>query len=179
MLKSLLKLSARSINNLHACNVAKYSLNSLSSTGPQELQGQLIIIVQFNFLCFILIVQFSFVGKAKDELLHVPSNMEFQGNWPKDLKQKLLQDMIVIEDFITPDDETALLVEIEPYLKRMRYERDHWDDAIQGFRETERKSWYPQNKALINRIVERAFPSASSALPHIHVLDLEATGMQK
>lgn len=177
MFKSLLKFSARSINSFHACNVAKNTFNSLSSIDSQELKGQSSIIVQFKF--FILIVQLLFVEKNKDGLFHVPPNMEFEGNWPKDLKQKLLQDMIVIEDFITPDDEKALLVEIEPYLKRMRYERDHWDDAIQGFRETERKSWYPQNKALINRVVERAFPSASSALPHIHVLDLEATGMQK
>lgn len=102
--------------------------------------------------------------------------MEFEGTWPKDVQQKLLDDMTVIENFISAEDETALLAEIEPYLKRMRYERDHWDDAIQGFRETERKSWYPQNKEIINRIISRAFPNADSALPHIHVLDLEATG---
>lgn len=102
--------------------------------------------------------------------------MEFEGDWPKLVQQKLIQDMTVIEDFITPQDEAGLMEEIEPYLKRMRYERDHWDDAIQGFRETERKAWYPQNKEVINKIIARAFPKTSNALPHIHVLDLEATG---
>lgn len=102
--------------------------------------------------------------------------IEFEGSWPLDVQQKFIQDMTVIENFISPEDEDALMGEIEPYLKRMRYERDHWDDAIQGFRETERKSWYPKNKELINRVIAKAFPNSSSTLPHIHVLDLEATG---
>lgn len=116
------------------------------------------------------------LGSDEDGQIEIPSVMEFEGTWPKDVKRKLLDDMTVIENFISAEDETALLAEIEPYLKRMRYERDHWDDAIQGFRETERKSWYPQNKEIIKRIISRAFPNADSALPHIHVLDLEATG---
>lgn len=102
--------------------------------------------------------------------------IEFEGNWPQDVKEKFLADMTVIDNFITPEDENALMEEIEPYLKRMRYERDHWDDAIQGFRETERKSWYPKNKEIINRVITKAFPNSCSTLPHIHVLDLEATG---
>lgn len=104
--------------------------------------------------------------------------MEFQGSWPEDVKHKLLADMTIIENFVTPEEEAEILKEIEPYLKRMRYERDHWDDAIQGFRETERKSWYPRNKELINRVLATAFPKSSSTLPHIHVLDLEATGKE-
>jgi alkylated DNA repair protein alkB family protein 7 len=58
--------------------------------------------------------------------------MEFKGNWPEDVKAKFLKDVQVIEDFISPEDESSVIQEIEPYLKRMRYERDHWDDAIQG-----------------------------------------------
>lgn len=105
--------------------------------------------------------------------------MEFEGNWPKDVQQTFLQEMKVFENFISPVEEASLMQEIEPYLKRMRYERDHWDDAIQGFRETERKSWYPQNKEVLNRVMAVALPditNALSTLPYIHVLDLEATG---
>lgn len=102
--------------------------------------------------------------------------MEFHGNWPDDVKRKFLSDMTVIENFVSPDEEADILKEVEPYLKRMRYEVDHWDDAIQGFRETERKSWYPQNKEIISRVLSTAFPETSKTLPHIHVLDLEATG---
>lgn len=55
-----------------------------------------------------------------------PEIMEFEGSWPKDVKQKFLKDMTVIENFISTEDESNILVEIEPYLKRLRYERDHW-----------------------------------------------------
>lgn len=58
--------------------------------------------------------------------------LEFNGNWPIDVKEKFLKDFKVIENFINEEEESSLLQEIEPYLKRMRYERDHWDDAIQG-----------------------------------------------
>lgn len=104
--------------------------------------------------------------------------MEFEGNWPLDVKEKFLKDFHLIENFITAEEENSLLQEVEPYLKRQRYERDHWDDAIQGFRETERKQWFPQNREVINKIIKRSFNN-STILPHVHVLDLEATGVIK
>ncbi|KAG5684183.1 hypothetical protein PVAND_013423 [Polypedilum vanderplanki] len=103
--------------------------------------------------------------------------MEFEGNWPDEVKEKFINDMGVIENFITPDEENQILTEIEPYLKRLRYERDHWDEAINGFRETERKSWFPQNREIINRLIATSFPHQSSILPHIHVLDLAKDGV--
>lgn len=36
---------------------------------------------------------------------------------------------LVFPDFITGDEEDALLQEAEPHLKRLRYEFDHWDDV--------------------------------------------------
>lgn len=54
---------------------------------------------------------------------NVVSNlMEFEGNWPKDVKRKFLKDMGIIENFISSEEEQELLAEIEPYLKRLRYE---------------------------------------------------------
>jgi alkylated DNA repair protein alkB family protein 7 len=38
-------------------------------------------------------------------------------------------DFLVVEDFISETEEASLLGEIEPYLKRLRYEKDHWDDV--------------------------------------------------
>lgn len=105
--------------------------------------------------------------------------MEFEGNWPEDVKEKFIQDMGVVENFITSQEEQEILAEIEPYLKRMKYERDHWDEAINVFRETERKSWYPQNRTIINRLIETAFFKGIQTLPHIHVLDLAADGVIK
>lgn len=109
----------------------------------------------------------------------VNSLMEFEGNWPEDVKQKFIQDMSVIENFISSQEEEEILAEVEPYLKRLKYETDHWDSAINVFRETERKSWYPQNRTIINRIIETAFKKGTSTLPHIHVLDLAADGVIK
>jgi len=35
----------------------------------------------------------------------------------------------VYEDFISEDKEQALVDEVQPYLRRLRYEHDHWDDV--------------------------------------------------
>ena len=59
---------------------------------------------------------------------------------------------------------------------RMRYEFDHWDNAIQGFRETERQKWFPNNKEILQKIVDFAFSKTSKTLPHTHVLDLDEKG---
>lgn len=39
-------------------------------------------------------------------------------------------DMALMENFISPTEEDSFLKELEPYLKRLRYEFDHWDDVI-------------------------------------------------
>lgn len=37
--------------------------------------------------------------------------------------------MRIIPEFITEEEEKQLHEEIEPYMSRMRYEFDHWDDV--------------------------------------------------
>lgn len=103
---------------------------------------------------------------------------DFIGNWPESEKDNLLSDMIIKNDFITQNEEDEIMKEIDPYLKRLKYEFDHWDDAIQGFRETERQKWYPDNKKILNRVLELAFPK-ESVLPHVHILDLAEDGVIK
>lgn len=41
----------------------------------------------------------------------------------------LTDSFIVYNDFITEDEEKSLMNELEPYMRRLRYERDHWDDV--------------------------------------------------
>ena len=41
----------------------------------------------------------------------------------------LIDSFIVYNDFITEDEEKSLMNELEPYMRRLRYERDHWDDV--------------------------------------------------
>lgn len=37
--------------------------------------------------------------------------------------------MQVIPEFVTKEEEAAMLAELDPQLKRMRYEFDHWDNV--------------------------------------------------
>ena len=52
----------------------------------------------------------------------------------------------IIPEVITPAQEKTLVRELEPVLKRRRYEHDHWDQVIVGFKEVERPFWSdPEN----------------------------------
>ncbi|GAB1610727.1 alpha-ketoglutarate-dependent dioxygenase alkB homolog 7, mitochondrial-like [Argonauta hians] len=82
-------------------------------------------------------------------------------------------------DFVSVEEEKSLLGELEPYLKRLRYEYDHWDDAIHGYRETEKKQWNDSNQSIIQRIHSVAFQSSESPLPYVHVLDINKDGYIK
>lgn len=61
-----------------------------------------------------------------------PPYIEFKNEWPVHEKESFLKDMIVIEDFLSVDEEAKLFEEVEPYMKRLRYEFDHWDDVRWG-----------------------------------------------
>lgn len=101
--------------------------------------------------------------------------LDFEGSWPEDVKSKIIKDLRIIPNFISEKEEKLLLEEVEIYLKRMKYEKDHWDSAIENFRETERKQWYPHNKDTLKKVMKLAFENENT-LPHIHVLDLAADG---
>ena len=47
-----------------------------------------------------------------------------------DVQEIMMKDMIIIPDFVTAEEEQSILDEVEPYLKRLRYESSHWDDVI-------------------------------------------------
>nr|XP_022906386.1 alpha-ketoglutarate-dependent dioxygenase alkB homolog 7, mitochondrial [Onthophagus taurus] len=93
-----------------------------------------------------------------------------------DLASNVLKTMTVHYDFITEEEEKSILDEIEPYLKRMRYQFDHWDDAIHGYRETERLKWNESNKVIIDRVRKIAFPPGVAQLKLVHILDLDKNG---
>lgn len=52
-----------------------------------------------------------------------------------ELRRAVLADMQVYPDFITEKEENALLQELEPVLRRMRYEFDHWDNVSIQYQE--------------------------------------------
>ncbi|KAK0163803.1 hypothetical protein PV328_002496 [Microctonus aethiopoides] len=98
-----------------------------------------------------------------------------RNNW----KAELLATMKIYPDFISANEEDALFNEVEPYMKRLRYEFSHWDNAIHGYRETERSKWNEENTKIIERIKNLAFPPGMPELGFVHILDLAAEGKIK
>ncbi|KAM3598740.1 uncharacterized protein V6R79_021983 [Siganus canaliculatus] len=107
----------------------------------------------------------------RDETLIIGSSQE--------LVEKLRSHVEVRVGFITDEEEAAFLTELEPGLKKKRYEFDHWDDAIHGYRETERVRWGPMCEEVLNRVRSVAFPKGSQLLGPVHILDLDKKGYIK
>ncbi|CAG5047476.1 unnamed protein product [Parnassius apollo] len=108
--------------------------------------------------------------------------IEVSPSWPAEeleKRMKAISTMRIFPNFVTEEEEAFLLAEVEPQLKKLRYEYDHWDNAIEGYRETERESWSDRNAAVLNRVREVAFSRETVLLPRAHVLDLAAAGYIK
>lgn len=129
--------------------------------------------ISLHHRCYSSNTQFEVV-KSNQNKNHL---FDFQNEWPADIKNEFIQDMILIEDFITEDEEEHLLAETKKTMKRMRYQYDHWDDAIHGYREIEKTDWWPENEQVFERVRKRAF--VANVLPHVHILDLAADGIIK
>ncbi|XP_071964977.1 alpha-ketoglutarate-dependent dioxygenase alkB homolog 7, mitochondrial-like [Antedon mediterranea] len=114
----------------------------------------------------------------------VPSTMnitnectEFSGKDARDIFEK---DFKLYNEFISEIESETLMKEVQKYFKGLRYEVDHWDDAIHGYRETEKSNWNEDNSRIIQKVRETAFTkSASSQLNLVHVLDLAEDGYIK
>ncbi|XP_037333309.2 alpha-ketoglutarate-dependent dioxygenase alkB homolog 7, mitochondrial [Pungitius pungitius] len=111
------------------------------------------------------------LGPLREEALVVGSSRE--------LVRRLGSQAEVRTGFISKEEEGALLRELEPGLKKKRYEFDHWDDAIHGYRETERVRWGSACEEVVSRVRCTAFPEGSQLLGPVHILDLDKTGYIK
>ncbi|CAN8177129.1 unnamed protein product [Coccothraustes coccothraustes] len=78
---------------------------------------------------------------------------------------------VVRGGFVSEEEAAELLREVEPALRRGRYQRDHWDRAISGYRETERALGGVLGGSLLRRVAP-AFPPHAPPRPQAHVLDL-------
>ncbi|XP_016990994.1 alpha-ketoglutarate-dependent dioxygenase alkB homolog 7, mitochondrial [Drosophila rhopaloa] len=105
------------------------------------------------------------------------SLVEFAGQWSSLERRQFQANMRVICDFVTEKEEQRLIREIEPHISRLPYESSHWDDAIHGYREVERKKWTPHSRAVLDRVSREA--CGGHVLPFVHVLDLAEVGMVK
>uniref|UniRef100_A0AAZ3PHH9 AlkB homolog 7 n=1 Tax=Oncorhynchus tshawytscha TaxID=74940 RepID=A0AAZ3PHH9_ONCTS len=96
-----------------------------------------------------------------------------------ELVQRLRGQVEVRTEFISEEEEGALMKELEPGLRKKRYEFDHWDDAIHGYREAERAQWGEVCEGVMDRLRAVAFSEGSPLLGPVHVLDLDKAGYIK
>lgn len=125
---------------------------------------------------------YSNIKTLKNESNNCPLYMQLSDLFEKENKtllNDLINSMTVYQDFLTEEEETSLFQEVDPYMKRLRYEFDHWDDAIHGYRETERLHWNEKNTIILNRVKSLAFPPNVKPLTMVHVLDLDKKGYIK
>lgn len=46
-----------------------------------------------------------------------------------ELACSLIDSMLIVEDFLSEHEEKSILDEVEPYMQKLHYEFDHWDDV--------------------------------------------------
>ncbi|XP_039910414.1 alpha-ketoglutarate-dependent dioxygenase alkB homolog 7, mitochondrial [Hirundo rustica] len=88
-----------------------------------------------------------------------------------ELSRRLRGLALVRGRFVSDGEAAELLREVEPGLGRARYQNDHWDRAITGYRETERSLRGSAGRALLLRL-SPAFPPRRPPRACAHVLDL-------
>lgn len=113
------------------------------------------------------------VADVEHELLH------FHPSCKAETRTSVSSNFTVLTNFITEAEEEVLKKEVDPHLTRLKYEFDHWDDAIHGFREIERSRWTKQASLILARVCKSAFPDSGKKLPQTHVLDLAKSGVIK
>lgn len=57
-----------------------------------------------------------------------------ESKWNPEILEAARQSCSVCENFITEEEEKRLLTEVEPHMKRLKYEQAHWDNAIYLYR---------------------------------------------
>ncbi|KAH3831995.1 hypothetical protein DPMN_105269 [Dreissena polymorpha] len=100
-------------------------------------------------------------------------------NCDNDTCKILRNELLLLPNFVSEEEEKQVVLEVEPYLKRLRYESSHWDDAIHQYRETEKLKWSEKNAIIIQRIRDVAFPQGVKQISFVHVLDLKKEGFIK
>ena len=86
----------------------------------------------------------------------------------------------VFNEVISVTQERALIDEIDPLLSRRRFQRDHWDQVIVGYKEIERSHWInPMNESTVMNIrdeITRIVTQQSFSWLPVHIIELEKEG---
>lgn len=83
--------------------------------------------------------------------------------------------LTLLADVVTPAEEARLAAQLDPPLRRRKYQRAHFDGVIEGYRELERPlGWFePANRAALGRVLAAAFgPGPPPPLLPAHILEL-------
>ncbi|KAJ1525197.1 hypothetical protein ONE63_010029 [Megalurothrips usitatus] len=121
----------------------------------------------------------AYLQEGQEVSLPKPNYMTVSSSLAPEECQALYKDMVILDNFLSESEEKTIFDEIEPYMNRLHYEYDHWDNAIHGFRETERLHWTKPSMSILDRVRKTAFPDGKPQLKHVHVLDLSADGYIK
>ncbi|XP_033636168.1 alpha-ketoglutarate-dependent dioxygenase alkB homolog 7, mitochondrial-like [Asterias rubens] len=89
------------------------------------------------------------------------------------------KDFELCNEFVSEEEGRVIFDEVEDYLEDAEYQYAHWDNAIHGYRETEKSRWSEKSQAILHRIRLKAFPSGEHQLSLVHVLDLAKDGYIK
>eukprot|EP00123_Amoebidium_parasiticum_P005457 comp16645_c0_seq1/m.14841 comp16645_c0_seq1/g.14841 ORF comp16645_c0_seq1/g.14841 comp16645_c0_seq1/m.14841 type:complete len:282 (-) comp16645_c0_seq1:108-953(-) len=88
-------------------------------------------------------------------------------------------DLVALPQFLTKQEHDMLAKELEPELKRRRWEKGHWDTVINDYREISKSltRWSPASRAVVDRVYQcPVFARDMKWFNYLHVLDLNATG---
>ena len=89
-----------------------------------------------------------------------PTKFNFSPNFPAHLEGPFSSSFLIYNNFVTQEEEDNLMLEFEKHFKRHLYEKDHWDNAIAKFRETEKKFFDKVNTPVIEKIRKISFPES-------------------
>lgn len=56
-------------------------------------------------------------------------NLLFSPNWSEQFTSKMKSSFRLVDNFVSDVEEKSLMAELEPHLKRLHYEKNHWDDV--------------------------------------------------
>jgi len=115
-----------------------------------------------------------FHNRAKD-FIHIHGTSS-DTDLLEEVKHIFLSDLLLFDEFVSPEEETMLMKEVKKGFRRSKYQYDHWDGAIHGYRETEKSKWTDEASKIIKRVQRYAFPNELNTIPAIHVLDLAKDG---
>ena len=117
-------LVARFHGNVH--QICGAQMSNLPLRKPLSLGNPCCTSANFHHRCIIRKMQ---TVTKPPPLSRMPDNYDYLSCDDDTTLASLMNDMLVYENFISEEEEKSLLEEVEPYLKRLRYELDHWDNV--------------------------------------------------